>query len=219
MLCTSATELKGHPTGLWLEELATPYYMFVEKGLEVVIASMKGGPVPIDGNSLGEGFFTDLAKKFMHDGTAVGALCHSVPLSSIELETVDALYLTGGHGTCVDFVDDATLKGAIETLVGKDKVVAADCHGVGALVQCTTSNGDPLVKGKCVTGFSDTEEDVVQLTSIVPFLIESKFKEQGANYERADDWHPKVCVDGKLVTGQNPQSSEACAEAVLTLLS
>ena len=132
---------------------------------------------------------------------------------------MDAIFLCGGHGTSTDFVDNSALKGAIETVYAADKVVAAVCHGPTGLTQCNKPDGRPLVEGKVVTGFKDSEEHAVQLQEIVPFLLESKMKELGAKYESADDWNSKVCVDGKLVTGQNPQSSEACAEAVISLLS
>ena len=218
LACTSASELKGYPTGLWIEECATPYYLFQEKGYEVVLASPAGGAIPIDASSMAEGFFTDAAKKFLHDVTAMGAFSHSVKLSSIDWTTVDAIYLTGGHGTCADFVTDPNLKNGVEILYAAKNVVAAACHGPVGLAQCVKSDGTPLVAGKTVTGFADSEEEAVQLTGIVPFLLEKRFKELGAKYEKGPDWTSKVCVDGNLVTGQNPQSSEACAQAVITLL-
>mmetsp|Transcript_33670 Transcript_33670/g.60623 ORF Transcript_33670/g.60623 Transcript_33670/m.60623 type:complete len:228 (-) Transcript_33670:445-1128(-) len=217
---TSATELKGHPTGLWIEELAAPYYQFKKAGYEVVVASPAGGAIPIDAGSMAEGFFTEDAKKFMHDAEAVGQLSHSVKLDSIDFSTgVDAIFLCGGHGTCIDFHDNAIVKGAIETLYAADKVVSAVCHGPMALPQCNKPDGTPLVKDKVVTGFSDSEEIAVTMQAMVPFLLESKLKEKGGKYESADDWNSKVCVDGKLVTGQNPQSSEACAAAVISVIS
>lgn len=222
LVCTSATEIKGHPTGLWLEELAAPYYMFKEKGYDVVIASPAGGPVPIDANSMGEGFLTDFCKKFMLDGEAVGAMSHTQKIEAIDFSaagSVDAIYTTGGHGTCVDFVNNPALKAAIETMYNASKIVASVCHGPTSLVDCQKLDGTPLVQGLTVTGFADSEEEAVQLTAVVPFLLESKLKEHGAKYEKADDWNSKCCVDGNLVTGQNPQSSEACAEAVVKLLS
>jgi putative intracellular protease/amidase len=177
--------------------------------------------VPIDQNSLGEGFFTADSKKFMHDMEAVGALSHTKSLGSIDFSTVDALYMAGGHGTCVDYVNNPTLKGIIEKLYAEGKIVAADCHGPIGLAECMKPDGKtPLVKDMVVTGFADSEENAVQLSSIVPFLIETRFKELGAKYEKAEeDWQSKVCVDGNLVTGQNPASSEECAKAVLGLLS
>ena len=158
----------------------------------------------------------------MHDAEAVGALCHSVKLETIDFSTgIDAIYLTGGHGTCVDFLDNDALKKAIETMHNvAEKVVAADCHGVNGLVQCLQADGTtPLVSGKAVAGFTDSEEEAVKLESLVPFLLETRLKEQGAKFEKADNWASKVCVDGKLVTGQNPASSEECAAAVIKLLS
>lgn len=219
LVCTSASELKGHPTGLWLEECATPYYAFLKESYEVVLASPAGGPVPIDESSLGEGFFTDACKKFLHDPSAIGALSHTKKLDDIDWTTVDVIYLTGGHGACVDYVDNQTLKNAIETVFAANKVVAADCHGPIGLCQCEKPDGTPLVQGKVVTGFADSEEYAVQLQDIVPFLIETRFKELGAMYEKAEDWQPKACTDGNLVTGQNPQSSDACAAAVIKILS
>lgn len=220
IVATSATDLKGHATGLWIEELAAPYYIFKKAGYEIVVASPAGGAVPIDQGSMGEGFFTDEAKKFMHDAEAIGELSHSTKLDSIDFSSgIDAIFLCGGHGTCIDFYDNAALKSAIETLYAADKVVSAVCHGPMGLPQCNKPDGTPLVKDKVVTGFKDSEELAVQLQDKVPFMLESKLKEQGGKYESADDWNSKVCVDGKLITGQNPQSSEACANAVIAALS
>lgn len=220
IVCTSATELNGHTTGLWLEELAVPYYTFTTAGYEVVLASPKGGPIPIDASSLGEDFFTDAAKKFMHDPAAVGSLSHSVAVDSIDFAGVDAIYMTGGHGAVADFVGNAALRSAIETMHQGGKVVGAVCHGVICLSECMQEDGTtPLVKGKTMTCFSNSEEEAVGLTKVVPFPLETRFVEQGASFEKADDWNSKVCVDGKLVTGQNPQSSEAVGEEMVKLLS
>lgn len=220
IVSTAAAELKGHPTGLWIEELSSVYYAFKAKGYDIVIASTSGGPIPIDQNSMTEGMFTESAKKFMHDYEAVGALCHSVKLDTIDLADVDCLFMPGGHGTCTDFTGNATLKNAIETMVKADKVVGSVCHGPVCLVDCMAEDGvTPLVKGKSVTGFSDAEEEAVQLQSLVPFLLESKLIDLGAKYSKADSmWSPHVCVDGKLITGQNPGSSEACAEEIIKIL-
>jgi len=218
LVTTSAGNLKCHNTGLWIEELASPYYKFQDAGYEITIASIAGGAVPIDAASLGEGFFTEDAQKFMHDGTAVGMLSHSVAIGDVDLADKDALFMCGGHGTAVDFHNQDSLKSAIETMFNADKIVAAVCHGPICLADCVKKDGTPLVSGKKVTGFSNTEEDTVQLTSLVPFLLETKLKELGGSYERADDWNSKVVVDGKLVTGQNPQSSEETAKTVIGLL-
>jgi putative intracellular protease/amidase len=219
---TSAGEHAGQPTGVWLEETAAPYYAFKAAGFDVEMANPAGGASPIDAASMGEGFFTDGAKKFMHDPAAVGMFLHQTKLEKLEpalTDTYDAIYLAGGHGTCTDFVDNKVLKSCIEKMMAAGKVVAADCHGPIALAQCTKPTGEPLVQGLTVTGFSNAEEAAVQQTDKVPFLIETKFTEQGAKYESGSEWSSKCCTDGNLITGQNPQSSEACAAAVVAKLS
>lgn len=198
--------------------MATPYYKFKEAGYDITIASPKGGPVPIDAGSMADGFFTDECKKFMHDPEAFGKLGHTVELSSVDVATVDAIFFCGGHGTCADFVDDVSMKSAIETLYESGKVVAAVCHGPNCLPQCNKKDGTPLVKDLAVAAFSDKEEAQVGLESKVPFLLQSKLVEQGAKYEEADPWTSKVCVAGNLITGQNPQSSAAVADAVIKAL-
>jgi len=219
LVATSAGSLKSHSTGLWLEELAAPYYQFLDAGYEIIVASPAGGPIPIDAASLGEGFFTDDAKKFMHDATAVGKLSHSEPIGSVDLKDVDALFMAGGHGTCTDFINSPDLKKAIETVFNSDgKIVASVCHGPMCFTDCVKPDGTPLVSGLKVTGFSNTEEEAVGLQSTVPFLLESKLKELGGLYERGDDWNSKVVIDGELITGQNPQSSTECAKAIITKL-
>jgi putative intracellular protease/amidase len=220
MIPTSGAVLKGVNTGLWLEEFAAPYYMFKEKGYDITIASSAGGPIPIDAGSMMDPFFTEPAKKLMHDADAIGAMMHSVKLETLEFPgDFDGMYLPGGHGACVDFVNNPVMKKAIETMFAADKVICTVCHGPICLIECVKPDGTPLVQGKKVTGFSDSEEAVVQKVDIVPYLIESKFKEQGAIYEKGDDWTSKVCVDGNLITGQNPQSSEAAGAAMIEALS
>jgi putative intracellular protease/amidase len=147
--------------------------------------------------------------------------CHSKKLEDVIIPgDFDCLYIPGGHGCCTDGVNNHVLKKAIEDTYQAGRLVAAVCHGPIALAECTKSDGSPLVQGLIVTGFSDSEEDAVQHTETVPFLIETRFKEQGAKYEKAqDDWAPKVCFDGNLVTGQNPASSELAAKTVVELLS
>lgn len=218
-VCTSAPEMNGHPTGLWLEELAAPYFAFESAGYETVIASPSGGPIPIDKNCMSDPFFTDVAKKFMHEADAVGKLSHSMKVEEIDCSSIDVLYLTGGHGTCVDFINNPSLASKIQSVIkSQDKVLTAVCHGVIGLVDCKNDDGTPIVSGRTVTGFADSEEEAVGLTKAVPFLLETKLKEQGASYEKTGDWGSKVCVDGKLITGQNPQSSEECAKAVISML-
>ncbi len=219
LVATSASTLGSIQTGVWLEELAAPYYEFEAKGgYDISIASPKGGPIPIDAGSLGEGFFTDEAKKFMHDATAMGMLCHSVPIGDVTLDDVDAIFMAGGHGTCTDFINCPTLKAAIESMYKSGKIVASVCHGPICLTDCENKDGTPLVQGVKVTGFTNTEEHAVQKQDLVPFMLEDKLKELGGIYERADDWNSKVVVDGNIVTGQNPQSSKDCAKKVIELL-
>lgn len=226
IVATSASDLKGHKTGCWLEELAVPYTLFQKKGYQVVLASPAGGEIPLDAASLSGDFFTPVCQAFMQEEETAQRLTKSQPLSAIDFKTVDAIYLTGGHGTCVDFIQNETLKNAIETVYAAGKVVAADCHGVIALTDCTIIGGDnnkkdqtPLVKDKNVTGFANSEEDAVKLSDKVPFMLEDKLKELGAHYTKADaDWGPHVVVDGKLITGQNPGSSELCAQKTVELL-
>ncbi|GKY95683.1 hypothetical protein MPSEU_000529300 [Mayamaea pseudoterrestris] len=218
IVSTSANDLDGHKTGLWIEELAAPYYVFREKGYQVVVASIRGGEIPIDPASLQGDAYGAVSKRFMQDEDAQRKLQNSQPIADIDFGGVDAIFLAGGHGTCVDFVGLLELKQAIEKVWGAGQVVAAVCHGPNGLVQCVTADGKSLVSGKTVTGFSNSEEKAVKLENKVPFLLESKLKELGGKYEKGDDWSPKVCVDGKLVTGQNPQSSELCAKEVAKLL-
>jgi putative intracellular protease/amidase len=211
--------MKEHDTGLWIEELASPYYIFKEAGYEIVIASPAGGPVPIDAGSMADGFFSDEAKKFMHDAAAVGQLSHSIKLDTLNFPgDFDAIYLPGGHGCCTDFIGNPALKSAIETMYRAGKFVTTVCHGPICLTECTKEDGTPFVQGKTVTGFTDSEEAAVGYTEVVPVLIETKFKEQGANFEKGDDWTSKVCIDGNLITGQNPQSSVGAATALVKAL-
>lgn len=218
IVSTSGSSLKGHPTGLWIEELAAPYYAWKEAGFDVLVASTNGGAVPIDANSMGPGVFTDAAQRFMHDKDAVGALSHTVAVKDVDWSDVDAVFLPGGHGTCVDFIDNPDLRSAVEAVFNAGKVVSAVCHGPMGLCDCKKPDGTPLVAGKTVTGFSDSEEAQAQLDHLVPYLLESKLRELGGAYEKGENWTSKVCVDGNLVTGQNPQSSHEVATAVIGLL-
>lgn len=186
---------------------------------DITVASPAGGPIPVDQNSLTGDFLTATAKQFLLDPVAMGKLFHSVKLDTIDFGTVDGMFLSAGHGVVVDFVNNPTLKAAIEGLHNKAaKPVAAVCHAPTALVQCQADDGKPLVAGKKVTGFANTEEDAVGLSDKVPFMLETRLQEQGGVYEKADDWHSKVVVSGKLITGQNPQSSEECAKELVKQL-
>lgn len=218
IICTSAALMGDMPTGAWMEEVATPYYALKAAGVDVTIVSIKGGEVPIDQGSLAGDFNTPDCVKFAADEEAMAALKNSVKLSEEHANSLDGIYLAGGHGTCVDFVDNALLTKTIETQYAAGKPVAADCHGPIALCGCVKPDGTPLVKGLNVTCFTDTEEAAVGLTEKVPFLVENKFREQGGLFAAKDDWNPNACVDGNLVTGQNPQSSKVCVDAFIALL-
>jgi len=219
VITTSAAYMGDHPTGVWLEEMAVPYAMFVEKGYVVTLASIKGGPIPVDAGSMADNFMNDTCRAFLHDPKSMGAMSHSVPVADLNADNLDAIFMSGGHGTVADFIEAPNLKALIEAMNTQGKIVASVCHGPLCFVQCKGTDGEPLVKGKAVTGFTDSEEAAVQLDKAVPFLLESKLKELGGNFERADDWTPKCVVDGNLITGQNPQSSHAVAEAVVAALS
>eukprot|EP00802_Teleaulax_amphioxeia_P013320 Tamp_13370.p1 GENE.Tamp_13370~~Tamp_13370.p1 ORF type:complete len:230 (+),score=61.70 Tamp_13370:3-692(+) len=206
------------PTGTWLEETAAPYYVFTGAGHEVEIVSIAGGEIPIDAGSMKGDFMTADCTKFMADEAAQKLFKNSKKLADYDTAAVDAIYLGGGHGTCTDFLGNATLTQKIEAAWNAGKVVGADCHGPIALLGCKKADGTPLIAGKKVTGFSDSEEAAVGLTEKVPKLVETEMKALGAEYVCAADWHPHAVTDGKLVTGQNPQSSVECAKQVLAAM-
>jgi len=203
-----------------MEELATPYFQFNAAGYEITFASPAGGPIPVDSGSLRDPFFTEDSKKFLHDADAIDMLSHTKKLADLATGDYDVLYLTGGHGCCIDFINDGSVKNAIESTHSTGKIVAAVCHGLIALADCVKPDGStPFVKDMTVTGFSDAEEEMVGGTERVPFLIETRFVEQGAKFEKAKaPFGSHVCVDGNLVTGQNPASSLAVAEKVVEMV-
>lgn len=223
LVSTSAGSMGGNPTGLWISELAEPYYAFKAAGHEVQIASIKGGAVPIDKGSMSGDFFTSDAKKFMHDPDAVAELCHSSKVGDLNASMFDVVYLTGGHGCCVDFVgvDAAGLVNMVQMAYAADKLIAADCHGPMGLIDCKKPDGKPLVAGKKVTAFTNAEEAAVGATEWVSqgsVLMETKFQELGASFVAGADWGSNVVVDGKLITAQNPGSAVACAAKVIEML-
>eukprot|EP00668_Euglena_longa_P040834 GGOE01053750.1.p1 GENE.GGOE01053750.1~~GGOE01053750.1.p1 ORF type:complete len:253 (-),score=93.74 GGOE01053750.1:4-702(-) len=223
IVITSASDLGGHPTGYWLEEVAAPYNVFRAAGLQVTLASITGGKPPVDANSLADMFVTEDCKRFKEDAAAQAALASTQPVS-LFLEVakagqIDAVFLPGGHGTAADFPESVPLRQVLEAVYSKGGVVSAVCHGPCGLVNVTdVATGQPLVKGKQVTGFSNEEEEQVGLTSKVPFLLEDGLKEKGGVYSKLDPWTPHAVADGRLVTGQNPQSSHATAVKVVEVL-
>lgn len=222
LVSTSAPYMNDHPTGVWLEELAAPYYIFAEAGLDITIASPAGGPIPIDSGSISGDFFTAESKKFLHDAAAMNKFCHSVALSKVNADEFDTIFLAGGHGTVADFVNCAPLIAIVEKMYASGKKVASVCHGPIGLVNCKKADGEPLLKGHKCTVFTNVEEGMVNLTDgmmkLAGFLVEDKFKELGGVYESGDPWNPKCVEDGLLITGQNPQSSELCAKTLVAAL-
>ena len=208
----------GQKTGFWLEEFAAPYYAFKGAGADITLASPKGGQPPLDPKSDEPDHQTQATARFRQDDNAQAALADTARLADISSNNYDAIFYPGGHGPLWDLAEDADSIALIEAMFNSGKPVAAVCHGPGVLLHAKASNGAPIVNGKSVTGFSNSEEDAVQLTEIVPFLVENELKNKGGIYSCKEDWHPYVITDGNLVTGQNPASSELSATAVLDLI-
>ena len=220
MVLTSHSELgnTGHKTGFWIEEFAAPYYTFKDAGATITIASPKGGQPPIDPKSAEPASQTDATRRFDKDKELQQLLANTKKLSEISAGDYDAVFYPGGHGPLWDLATDAESIRLIETFWKNNKPVAAVCHAPSALLNVKDENGEPLVKGKKVTGFTNTEEDAVQLTNVVPFLLEDELKDKGGIYSKKEDWASYVVQDGLLITGQNPASSEEAAKQLLALL-
>ena len=220
MILTSHDQLgnTGHKTGFWLEEFAAPYYTFIDAGAEVTLASPAGGQPPLDPKSDDPSAQTDDTKRFKADAAAQKALASTVKLDTIKAEDFDAVFYPGGHGPLWDLAEDAKSINLIETTYAAGKPLALVCHAPGVLRHTKAANGEPLVKGKSVAGFTNTEEEAVHLTNVVPFLVEDMLKENGGIYSKGADWHPYVVTAGNLITGQNPASSGKAAEELLAML-
>ncbi|BDW89130.1 dimethylallyltransferase [Thalassospira tepidiphila] len=221
MIVTSHDQMgdTGHKTGIWLEEFAAPYYRFKDAGAEITLASPKGGKPPLDPNSQVPDALTDATERFEKDDAANAVFANTVTLDGLKADDFDALFYPGGHGPLWDLATDQKSIALIEAFVAQNKPVAAVCHGPAALVNAKTPDGKPLVSGKRVTSFTNDEEKAVGLENVVPLSIEDEFKKHGATFERGDNWASYAVVDGKLVTGQNPASSDATADEVIKLLS
>ena len=217
LILTSHDQLgsTGQKTGFWLEEFATPYYIFKDADADVTLASPNGGQPPLDPKSDEPDFQTEATERFKKDADAQAVLANTLKLSDISADDYDAVFYAGGHGPLWDLAEDRYSIALIETMYAAGKPVAAVCHAPAVLRHAKAPDGSLLVKGKSVTGFSNTEEDAVQLSDVVPFLLEDELKAKGANYSKADDWHPYAVTDGNLITGQNPASSDPVAKAVL----
>src|SRR6266478_5306734 len=220
MVLTSHDKLgnTGRKTGFWLEEFAAPYYTFLDAGATVTVASPKGGQPPLDPVSDTPEGQTDLTQRFKQDPAAQAVLANTVRLRDVKASDYDAVFYPGGHGPMWDLAEDPRSIALIEAFYSTGKPVAAVCHAPGVLHR-VQFQGQPIVKGKRVTGFTNGEEDAVHLTKVVPFLVEDELKRLGGLYEKVEKWKPFVVTDGRLVTGQNPASSTAGAEALLKLLS
>lgn len=208
----------GEKTGFWLEELAAPYYVFKDADVEVVLASSAGGQPPLDPKSDLPENQTETTKRFWADTKATEQLAATKKLAEVRAEDFDAVFYPGGHGPMWDMPDNSTSIALIEAFVAAGKPIGAVCHAPVAFTNVRDSNGEYLVKGRQVTGFTNSEEQAVALAKIVPFLLEDRLKERGGRYSKAADFEPYVQVDGLMVTGQNPASSAPGAEALLKLI-
>ena len=208
----------GHKTGFWIEEFAAPYYVLTDAGVQVTIVSPKGGQPPVDPKSELAESQTASTLRFNKDVALKEKLAHTLKISDVKAEDYDAVFYPGGHGPLWDLANDVNSIALIENFYNQKKPVAFVCHAPGVLLKVKLPNGEPLVKGKELTGFSDSEEEAVQLTKIVPFLLEDELKKLGANYSKGPDWGSYVKVDGLLITGQNPNSSEEAAKELINIL-
>ncbi len=220
MILTSHAELgdTGKKTGFWLEEFAAPYYVFKDAGAQIVLATPRGGEPPLDPKSDLPDSQTDATRRFKTDRAAQDALAKTLKLAEVRVTDFDAVFYPGGHGPLWDLASDPTSIALIEGFFAAGKPVAAVCHAPGVLRSAKTALGEPVVKGRNLTGFSDSEEQAAGLTEIVPFLVEDALKALGARYSKAQDWQPHVVTDGLLITGQNPASSEPAARTLLQAL-
>ena len=220
MVLTSHDKLgdTGKKTGFWLEEFAAPYYVFKDAKAEITLASPKGGHPPLDPTSDADDAQTDATKRFKDDKAAQAELANTVALSTVSAEAFDAVFYPGGHGPLWDLAEDADSIKLIEAFASANRPIAAVCHAPAVFKHTKGADGKPLVSGKTVTGFTNTEEEAAGLTDVVPFLVEDMLKANGGTYEKGADWASFVVTDGKLVTGQNPASSEEAAHKLLSLL-
>lgn len=220
MILTSHDQLDhtGHKTGFWLEEFTAPYYVFKDAGANITLASPKGGQPPLDPKSNEVDFQTQTTRRFEQDQELKAQLSQTQKLSEINVAEFDAVFFPGGHGPLWDLVDDQHVIALIEQVITDQKPLGVVCHASAVVKNVKTPEGHPFAQGKKITGFSNSEEEAVQLSDVVPFLIEDVFKAQGAQYVKGADWQSFVVKDGLFVSGQNPASSEAVALELLKLL-
>jgi len=220
MVLTSHSDLgnTGKKTGFWLEEFAAPYYIFKDAGADVVLASPAGGQPPLDPKSDSADFQTELTQRFKADPAAQRELANTLKLDSVHQEDFDTVFYPGGHGPLWDLAESRTSIALIEAFNRAGKPTGFVCHAPGVLRHVKAASGEPLVKGRQVTGFTNGEEADVELTDIVPFLVEDELIALGANYQKGPNWGSFIVEDGTLITGQNPGSSEAVAKALVAAL-
>jgi len=220
MVLTSHAELgnTGEKTGFWVEEFAAPYYAFIDAGIEVTLASPNGGQPPIDPTSTLADFQTEATKRYDADSGAQTLMANTKVLSEVNSSDYDAVFYPGGHGPLWDLVDNIDSVSLIESFIKEQKPVAGVCHASAVFLNVKDADGNALVAGKKVTGFTNSEEAAVQLTDIVPFLVEDELIKKGGDYQKTDDWGVLALEDGLLITGQNPASSELAAKKLLTKL-
>ena len=220
MVLTSHDQLgqTGKKTGFWLEEFAAPYYVFKDAGVQVTLASPRGGQPPIDPKSDDASTQSDVTRRFKGDAAAQAVLASTHTLQDVSAGDFDAVFYPGGHGPLWDLAEDAKSVALIEAMLAAGKPVTAVCHAPGVLRHVKLADGQSVVQGKSVTGFTNTEEESVGLTNVVPFLVEDMLKHNGGKYSKTDDFQPYVITDGLLITGQNPASSEPAAQALLKML-
>jgi putative intracellular protease/amidase len=214
----SALGNTGEKTGFWIEEFATPYYVLADAGANITIASPGGGQPPVDPKSEKADAQTVSTKRFYKDIDLIDKVAFTLKLSDINYANYDAVFYPGGHGPLWDLANDKSSIQLIEDFYNHQKPIAFVCHAPAALVKVKAENGEALVKGKKVTGFSDSEEEIVGLTKVVPFLLEDELKKLGAHYSKGPDWSSYALQDGLLITGQNPGSSEEVANLLLKSL-
>ena len=208
----------GQKTGFWLEEFTDPYYKFIDSGYEVTIASPRGGKPPVDPKSIQKENQSESTQRFEKDKSAQAKLENTLVLSQVSASDYDTLFLPGGHGPMWDLSSDENMKKKVEDFYSDKKIVSAVCHGPAGLLQATDRNGNSILKGKKITGFTNNEESAVGLTKTVPFSLENRMKELGGKFEKGQDFKPFVISDGQLITGQNPKSALPAAEKVIEIL-
>ena len=208
----------GKKTGFWVEEFAAPYYAFIDAGVKVTLASPSGGQAPIDPTSELADFQTLATQRYNDDSNAQRQIATTVKLAQVNADEFDGVFYPGGHGPLWDLTENAESISLIEQFLASNKAVATVCHASAALLNVKNTANDFIVKGKAVTGFSNNEEAAVQLTDVVPFLLEDELNKRGADYQKAEDWHAFAVQDGLIISGQNPASSALTAEKLLSFI-